>query len=861
MNRWRVVALTSLYLLVVCAVGMLHPVRNALALSALGGSGFYKVYLASALVSVAVVPFGRLAARIPHRRLTPAVACFFAVNLVGFRALYPGGRTFGVLFYAWHDIYAGILVSQFFLATSALLDPRTAKSTYPLIVAAGSVGAAIGGAVTGFLAPDIGVANLLLIAAALTMVFAVALPFVTATRVRAAPSGVRVRDEPERAPLRDVVTNRQVQLIAATVVLTVLVKQLVDYQFNAATATLGDRDAISAYQGKFNAATQWLPLVVALAIRPALARWGVGAALLMLPAGMIVTNILVGLRGDLPATAVAKGTETTLRYSAGRTGREILYMPLSDAVRARAKPLIDVGLESGLGKSLSAALIFVLLATVGPAGLAWPSVGLSIVWFGLALAERRAYVQALARGVRRPSIGLAALSATLGHQETRAIARRILAERDPGRLGFVLDLLARAEPSTVRELAPDLAQLRSHPDPDVRARAAALDTRRAPTSKDETTTPASTLGVTLWTRNGNARERRMAIRALTERGGADAAVVLLNAAADATLELELRIDALRALRRVRDAEPTIPLDRTILDDIVTEHLDAAERYAAAAAVLTDDCVDSESERLLRRALAEAWHTRQRTVFDALGVIHDSRVVDGCYRAVTGDDEHARAEALELIDEFANRRAVQRLDPILRPTPEPVVLGVAGLRSDVLTSLRHDDDVWIAQCAVAVINTTEGGKPMQAIERVFALQRVDVFVDTPSRYLARIALLAREVDADSGAVLLRDSDAADAMYVVLDGELRAEHHQKGTRPVMPGESVGSLAVFDDGPARVDVRATRASRLLRLSRRDLRDLLHDHPDLAVSLLLGMATRLRTIIEAPSAVAVPGATPACV
>jgi CRP-like cAMP-binding protein len=161
----------------------------------------------------------------------------------------------------------------------------------------------------------------------------------------------------------------------------------------------------------------------------------------------------------------------------------------------------------------------------------------------------------------------------------------------------------------------------------------------------------------------------------------------------------------------------------------------------------------------------------------------------------------------------------------------------------------------------VITTTEGGKPMEAIERVFALQRVDVFADTPSRYLARIALLAREVDADPGAVLLRSSEAADAMYVVLDGELRAEHHHLGTRPVMPGESVGSLAVFDDGPARVDVRAMGSSRLLRLSRRDLRDLLHDHPDLAVSLLLGMATRLRTIVEAPSALTVPGSAQACV
>ena len=91
MIRSRAAALTLLYLLVVCAVGMLHPVRNALVLGALGGSGFYKVYLASALVAFAIVPFNRLAARIPQQRLTPAVATFFAVNLVLFRMFFPGG--------------------------------------------------------------------------------------------------------------------------------------------------------------------------------------------------------------------------------------------------------------------------------------------------------------------------------------------------------------------------------------------------------------------------------------------------------------------------------------------------------------------------------------------------------------------------------------------------------------------------------------------------------------------------------------------------------------------------------------------------------------------------------------------------
>ena len=136
--------------------------------------------------------------------------------------------------------------------------------------------------------------------------------------------------------------------------------------------------------------------------------------------------------------------------------------------------------------------------------------------------------------------------------------------------------------------------------------------------------------------------------------------------------------------------------------------------------------------------------------------------------------------------------------------------------------------------------------MEVIERVFLLQRVDVFADTPSHHLARIALLAKEVEADGGAVLLQASEKADAMYVVIDGELSAERPGRFLRSVGPGEAVGALAILDDSPIGVDVRAVRTSRLLRLTRRDLRDLLQDYPDLAVSLLRGMATRLRWLVE---------------
>ena len=135
--------------------------------------------------------------------------------------------------------------------------------------------------------------------------------------------------------------------------------------------------------------------------------------------------------------------------------------------------------------------------------------------------------------------------------------------------------------------------------------------------------------------------------------------------------------------------------------------------------------------------------------------------------------------------------------------------------------------------------------MQAIERVFLLQRVDIFADTPSHHLARIALLTREVEADEGAVLLHADEPADAMYVVIDGELRASFKGSSTS-IAAGEAVGALALLDDKPFALEVRAAKISRLLRLTKRDLDDLLHDHPDLAVSLLHGMAARLRGMVS---------------
>ncbi len=472
------VAMMALFFLVVCAVGILRPIKNALALDGLGDTDFYKVYLVSAVVVLFVPIYNRLADRFPWRWLIPGVALFFAGNLVLFRAVYAEGSTaFGLLFYGWYDLFAAALVTQFFMATQLFYNARTARQAYPLVIAGGSIGATLGGAITGFFAERVGTPNLLLIAALLIAAFSAGLPMVWKVGESAGEEANRRRatQKISASDLSELARNPQIRLIAAMVLLTVLVKQLVDYQFNTLTKDVfQDRDAISAFQGKFNAATQWLPLVALAVLQPALRRFGMAVAVLLLPVSMLFTNAGLVLFWGLWAVVAAKGAETSLRYSAERAGREILYVPVPEDVKLRAKAYIDVAIEKGFGKVASALLIFVLLRVMDYRNLAWVGLGLSLVWFGLAVAVRREYVRTLARSIEGRFASLRGAFASLFDATTIPVVKRALGGSDPLQTAFVLELVDQAPATDVRPLAPELHALLQHASSEIRTRALTL---------------------------------------------------------------------------------------------------------------------------------------------------------------------------------------------------------------------------------------------------------------------------------------------------------------------------------------------------------------------------------------------------
>ncbi len=465
----------GLFFLVVCAVGILRPIKNALALDGLGATDFYKVYLVSAIVVLFVPAYNRLANRLPSHRLIPAVAVFFALNLVLLRAVYVDGSTvFGLVFYGWYDLFAAALVTQFFMVTQLFFDARSAKSAYPIVIAGGSIGATLGGGFTGFMATRVGTPNLLLVAAGLILAFAVGIPYVLKSRALPARKRTGV-DRFEAGELRGLLANPHIRLIAALVLITVLAKQLVDYQFNTLTKEVfQERDAITAFQGKFNAATQWLPLVALAGLQPLLRRFGMVAAVLMLPAMMVGATVGLVLFWGLWAAVFAKGAETSLRYSAERAGREILYVPVPEDLKLRAKAYIDVAVEKGIGKAASGLLIPLLLLFMDYRQTAWVGLGLSLLWLTLALRSKREYVHTLRAAMEGRFASLRGVFASLLDATTLPVVRKALASGDPARAAFALDLAGQAPASELRSLEFELTDLLGSPHAGLRTRAAAL---------------------------------------------------------------------------------------------------------------------------------------------------------------------------------------------------------------------------------------------------------------------------------------------------------------------------------------------------------------------------------------------------
>jgi CRP-like cAMP-binding protein len=126
-----------------------------------------------------------------------------------------------------------------------------------------------------------------------------------------------------------------------------------------------------------------------------------------------------------------------------------------------------------------------------------------------------------------------------------------------------------------------------------------------------------------------------------------------------------------------------------------------------------------------------------------------------------------------------------------------------------------------------------------------LRQIPFFADMEAPRLKLLAFMSQRVAYDSGRVLFRQGDAADAAYLIIEGEADILV-DTASGPITiatlgPHDILGEMAILCDVPRTATVRAKTRLVALRIAKEPFLRMVREFPKMAISIMRELAHRL--------------------
>jgi CRP/FNR family transcriptional regulator, cyclic AMP receptor protein len=133
----------------------------------------------------------------------------------------------------------------------------------------------------------------------------------------------------------------------------------------------------------------------------------------------------------------------------------------------------------------------------------------------------------------------------------------------------------------------------------------------------------------------------------------------------------------------------------------------------------------------------------------------------------------------------------------------------------------------------------------------SLRRVKILAGLSDEQLAQLFGFLEPHAIGQWSVVVKQGEPGDAMYLILDGELRARMTTGGRETILatfgPGEFFGDMSLFDHGPRSADVVANTDSTVMKLTAAAFDRLVQEAPGLAAPFLQATVRTLAARIRA--------------
>ena len=411
------------FFFVLSAYYVIRPVRDEMGVAG-SVENLAWLFTATLIGMLLVHPiFTALVARLPRRRFVPITYRFFILNLVVFfvalRAVDTAGALWvGRVFYVWTSVFNLFVVSVFWSLVTDLYRPEQSRRLFGLVAVGGTLGAILGSSITAGLVHVVGQTTLLLVSALLLEASAWA---ARALDRQDAPMAAAARDEASSAPraaerviggrifdgIRDVASSPYLLGIAALMLLFTITSTFLYFQQADIVARVYARNRAARTQlfANIDLAVNVLTLVTQVFFTGRVLRWlGIGVGLAFLPLMSAVGFAILGSAPVLAVVVVFQVLRRAANFAIQRPAREVLYTSLPRTEKYKAKNFNDTFVYR-LGDQAGAwAYTAIAGLGLGPSGLAFTQIPLSIAWLLLALWLGRRHRRMLEaeRGTRVP---------------------------------------------------------------------------------------------------------------------------------------------------------------------------------------------------------------------------------------------------------------------------------------------------------------------------------------------------------------------------------------------------------------------------------------------------------------------------
>lgn len=429
------------------------------------------------LVGFVVAIYLRASHRTQLKNLLSACLLSFAATSSAFwwAAHYTSWPWLFPVLYIWVGIFGVLATTQVWTLANFVWTTREAKRLFSLLGSGGILGGIFGGFLGTFAVKRFGTESLLLIISFFLVLCTILVQIICRQQNTQENREEKAYIQPRQASLMQsfqvIRESGLLQTIAILICLSSIVTTAASWQLKAiAKESFMEKDALAAFLSTFRGYTGVLALAAQLFVTTRiLKRFGVGAALFVLPLLLMVGSIGLLTTGSLAAVTLLKASDKVFRYSVDTSALQLLYLPIPTRVKLQAKSFIDTVIwRLGDGLAGFTVLLFAAVLQFTPQEIGLPNLGFLVVWIGVAAYARKQYVGTLSENMQQLQLSPEQNAAPILDALTTTVLADKLNSRDPSEVLYALDLFKMGEEHSSHE---SVLKLLDHPNPDIRTKA------------------------------------------------------------------------------------------------------------------------------------------------------------------------------------------------------------------------------------------------------------------------------------------------------------------------------------------------------------------------------------------------------